>query len=40
VAGDIAVMVAFAVVLIPGSIAAFGAAERWAKKTGRLKRHG
>src|SRR3954469_25393003 len=40
VAGDIAVMLAFAVVLIPGSIAAFGAAERWAKKTGRLKRHG
>jgi ABC-2 type transport system permease protein len=40
VAGDILVMVAFAVVLTPLSIAVFGAAERWAKKTGRLKRHG
>jgi ABC-2 type transport system permease protein len=39
-AGDIAVMVAFAVVLTPLSIAVFGAAERWAKRTGRLKRHG
>jgi hypothetical protein len=33
-------MVVFAVVLIPGSIAVFSAAERWAKRTGRLKRHG
>jgi len=40
VGADIAVMIAFAVVLIPASIAVFGAAERWAKKTGRLKRHG
>ena len=40
VAGDIAVMVAFAVVLTPLSIAVFGAAERWAKRTGRLKRQG
>jgi ABC-2 type transport system permease protein len=40
VAGDIVVMAAFAVVLTPLSIAVFGAAERWAKKTGRLKRHG
>src|SRR5437764_2294435 len=39
-AGDIAVMAAFAVGLIPLSIAVFSAAERWAKKTGRLKRHG
>jgi ABC-2 type transport system permease protein len=39
-AGDIAVMAAFAVVLIPGSIAVFSAAERWAKRTGRLKRQG
>lgn len=38
--GDIAVMAAFAVVLTPLSIAVFGAAERWAKKTGRLKRQG
>ncbi|MBV8162559.1 MAG: ABC transporter permease [Acidimicrobiia bacterium] len=40
VAGDIAAMVAFAVVLTPLSIAVFAAAERWAKRTGRLKRHG
>jgi len=40
VAGDLAVMVGFAVVLIPGSIAVFSAAERWAKRTGRLKRQG
>lgn len=39
-AGDLAIMVGFAVVLIPGSIAVFSAAERWAKKTGRLKRQG
>ncbi|MCU1448536.1 MAG: type transporter [Acidimicrobiales bacterium] len=39
-AGDLAVMTAFAVVLIPGSIVVFGAAERWAKRTGRLKHHG
>ncbi|HLM97156.1 MAG TPA: ABC transporter permease [Acidimicrobiales bacterium] len=31
---------AFGVVMIPGSLAAFSAAERWAKKTGRLKRLG
>jgi len=40
VAGDLAIMVGFAVVLIPASIVVFTAAERWAKKTGRLKRHG
>jgi ABC-2 type transport system permease protein len=40
VKGDIVVMAAFAVVLTPVSIAVFGAAERWAKRTGRLKRHG
>src|SRR6266545_5823986 len=39
-AGDLAIMAVFAVVLIPASIAAFSAAERWAKKTGRLKRQG
>jgi ABC-2 type transport system permease protein len=33
-------LVGFAVVLIPGSILVFGAAERWAKRTGRLKRQG
>jgi ABC-2 type transport system permease protein len=40
VAGDLATMAAFAVVLIPGSIVVFSAAERWAKRTGRLKRQG
>jgi ABC-2 type transport system permease protein len=40
VAADIAVMVAFAVFLTPVSVAVFGAAERWAKRTGRLKRQG
>jgi ABC-2 type transport system permease protein len=40
VAGDLAALVAFAVVLIPLSIAVFGVAERWAKRTGRLKRQG
>jgi ABC-2 type transport system permease protein len=38
--GDIAALVAFAGVLVPGSIAVFSAGERWAKRTGRLKRHG
>ena len=37
---DLVALVAFAVVLIPGSIAVFSAGERWAKRTGRLKRHG
>jgi ABC-2 type transport system permease protein len=40
VAGDIAVMLAFGVFVIPLSIAVFSAAERWAKRTGRLKRQG
>jgi len=39
-AGDLAIMAAFAIVLIPASIAVFAAAERWAKRTGRLKHHG
>lgn len=39
-ARDIVVMVTFAIVLIPLSIAVFSAAERWAKRTGRLKRQG
>ena len=38
--GDIVALVAFAAVLIPVSIAVFSAGERWAKRTGRLKRHG
>jgi len=40
VAGDLAALVLFAVVLIPLSIVVFGVAERWAKRTGRLKRQG
>src|SRR4051794_36672359 len=39
-AGDIAILIGFAVVLIPLSIFTFTAAERWAKRTGRLKRQG
>ncbi len=39
-AGDVAALVGFAAVLVPGSIAVFSAGERWAKRTGRLKRHG
>ena len=38
--GDLAAMAAFAVVLLPLSVAVFSGAERWAKRTGRLKRHG
>src|SRR5262249_53416463 len=37
VAADLAMLVVFAVVLIPLGIAVFSAAERWAKRTGRLK---
>jgi 1,4-dihydroxy-2-naphthoate octaprenyltransferase len=36
----IAVLAVFGAALVPLSLAAFGRAERWAKKTGRLKRHG
>jgi ABC-2 type transport system permease protein len=38
--GRLAVLAAFGVVMVPGSLLAFDAAERWAKKTGRLKRQG
>lgn len=40
VAGELGALVLFAVVLIPLSISVFGVAERWAKRTGRLKRQG
>ncbi len=33
-------LIGFGIVLIPASLATFAAAERWAKKTGRLKRQG
>jgi len=36
----LAILALFAIVLIPLSIAVFSAAERWAKRTGRLKRQG
>lgn len=39
-ARDIVILAVFAVVMIPLSIAVFSAAERWAKRTGRLKRQG
>jgi ABC-2 type transport system permease protein len=38
--GELAALVAFGVILIPGGMLTFAAAERWAKKTGRLKRQG
>ena len=37
---QLAALAVFGVVLIPGGLAMFGIAERWAKKTGRLKRQG
>lgn len=39
-AGNLVALTLFAVLLIPASVAVFSAAERWAKRTGRLKRHG
>ena len=39
-AGDVGMLAVFAVVLVPLSVAVFSAGERWAKRTGRLKRHG
>jgi ABC-2 type transport system permease protein len=40
VRGQLLALVGFAIVLVPLSIAVFSAAERWAKRTGRLKRQG
>jgi ABC-2 type transport system permease protein len=37
---QLAALAVFGMVLIPGGLAMFGAAERWAKRTGRLKRQG
>jgi ABC-2 type transport system permease protein len=39
-AGLLGILAIFGVVLVPLSLALFGVAERWAKKTGRLKRQG
>jgi len=38
--GTLATLVLFGVILVPGSIAVFAVAERWARKTGQLKRQG
>ncbi|MBI2724288.1 MAG: ABC transporter permease [Chloroflexi bacterium] len=37
---DLAALAAFGAALIPGGVAVFAVAERWAKKTGKLKRQG
>ena len=39
-AGTLATLALFGAILVPGGIAVFAVAERWAKKTGRLKRQG
>jgi ABC-2 type transport system permease protein len=39
-AGTLLTLAVFGLVMIPGSLLAFGVAERWAKRTGRLKRQG
>ncbi len=38
--GTLAILALFGLVVVPLSLVAFSAAERWAKKTGRLKRQG
>jgi ABC-2 type transport system permease protein len=37
---NLAILGIFGLLMVPASLLAFGAAERWAKKTGRLKRQG
>jgi ABC-2 type transport system permease protein len=39
-AGTLGILAAFGAAMIPGSIAVFAMAERWAKRTGKLKRQG
>ncbi|MEX1193471.1 MAG: ABC transporter permease [Dehalococcoidia bacterium] len=39
-AGTLGILMGFGLVMIPGSIAVFAVAERWAKRTGKLKRQG
>ncbi len=39
-APDLLILALFGAFMIPGALLAFSAAERWAKKTGRLKRQG
>jgi ABC-2 type transport system permease protein len=38
--GDLVILAVFGIVLVPLSLVAFAAAERWARRTGRLKRQG
>jgi ABC-2 type transport system permease protein len=38
--GTLGILVLFGAVLVPGSIAVFAVAEKWARKTGQLKRQG
>ena len=38
--GTLATLVLFGVILVTGGIAVFAVAERWARKTGQLKRQG
>lgn len=38
--GTLAALAIFGAVMVPGSLMTFSVAERWAKKTGRLKRQG
>jgi ABC-2 type transport system permease protein len=38
--GTLATLLLFGVILVPGSIAVFAVAEKWARKTGQLKRQG
>jgi ABC-2 type transport system permease protein len=38
--GNLATLAVFGAVMVPGALLAFAVAERWAKKTGRLKRQG
>jgi ABC-2 type transport system permease protein len=40
VAGDLAILAALGVILVPCGLLVFGTAERYAKRTGRLKRSG
>jgi ABC-2 type transport system permease protein len=38
--GNLATLAIFGALMVPGAVLAFAVAERWAKKTGRLKRQG
>jgi hypothetical protein len=39
-ADKLAILAGFGALMLPGSIVLFAIAERWAKKTGKLKRQG